>query len=87
MRFEDVVGEPAKRQEALERICAWLGIPLEGGLAEVCDALPAPVMATHQPRQRRWFDKAALLEQVLGRDDTRQVMERLGYGQDPRLWI
>ncbi len=86
IRFEDLVGPPSKRLEAFERLTGWLGIEIDEPLeAAIRDGMP-PVMATATPRQRRWFQKAAMIEPVLARPEIQEMAERLGYGQDPRTW-
>jgi len=84
--FEDVTGERAERREAWGRIEAWLGVDLGAEVARIVEHGLPPVMATHAPRRRRWFAKAAQLEPVLARRDTRELAGRLGYA-DPKSWV
>jgi len=86
-RFEHVVGSHAQRLEAFEALVRWLGVPFDDSLARLVETGLPPIMATTRPRHRRWFEKAALLEPVLVREDTRDTMERLGYDTDRDTWI
>lgn len=85
--FEHVIGSEQQREALLDRACAWLGIPFDEPLQDVVTSMPPPLMATSRPRHRRWFDKAALIEPVLERPDTRLLNERLGYVDDPDTWL
>ncbi len=86
VRFEDVVGDRATRRRAWGRIAAWLGVDLGLAVSDIVEHGLPPVMATHAPRRRRWFAKAAQLEPVLARADTRELAARLGYA-DPASWV
>jgi len=82
VRFEDVVGEPDVRREALDRLGGWLGLAPGGALQRIGDAGLPPIMATDAPRQRRWFARAEMLGPVLD-DNVRGLACDLGYnGQD-----
>lgn len=78
LRFEDVL----ETEAVLQRLFAWLGAEERPGLTR---DLPV-VMATGRPRQRRWFQRAALFEQILSDPANRALMERLGYDPDPATW-
>lgn len=80
LRFEDVVGEGRRR--AFGELFEWLGVPLDEGVRAAIEGGLPPVMATAPPRQRRWFEKAALIGPVLADPRVRRTAERLGYG-DP----
>jgi hypothetical protein len=84
LRFEDVVG-PA-RPAVFARVLAWLGVGDHPAFAEVVGGELPVVMATGRPRQRRWFARAALFEQILADPRNRALMERLGYDSDPASW-
>lgn len=85
LRFEDVVGDRARRGAVFARLCDWLGIPLAGPLLDaVTDGLP-PIMSTATPRHRRWFARAEQLATVLADPAVLSVAERLGY-VDPDTW-
>lgn len=86
LRFDELVGSPTVRESCLRRLCDWLGITLDTGLRRVLDEGLPPVMATSPPRQRRWFERADMLERVLRQPQVRETMERLGYGEDPQTW-
>lgn len=79
VRFEDVVGSPARRLAAFQSLADWLGVPLDRALLEVVDQGLPPIMATARPRQNRWYEKASLLGPVLATQPLRAVAERLGY--------
>lgn len=84
LRFEAFLTHPAG---AIEGLLPWLGAALrQGGAAMLSGALPA-VMSTHQPRFRRWFARADLLDDVLRDRRNLEVMDRLGYDPDPRSWL
>jgi len=84
LRFEDFLGDPPRH---LARVGGWLGAALDHQRAGALSrALPA-VMATHQPRHRRWFGRADLLEGVLTDPDNLSLMVRLGYELDPDGWL
>jgi len=87
VRFEDLIGTPAQARAALDRVVEWLGVSADPPLRQSTLLAMPPVMSTDKPRHRRWFEKAALLEPVLQRTDTQQLMERLGYDPDPQTWI
>lgn len=87
VRFEEVIGPSQERRDAFGRLGTFLGVSLQDSLtAALEDRLP-PLMATSPPRQRRWFERAALLQDVLRDPDNITVMERLGYELDPSTWI
>jgi hypothetical protein len=86
IRFEDVVCGSARRKETFEEIIHWLGIPADPALTRVVEEGLPPIMATDQPRHRRWYDKADLLEPVLASAPVRDLMEALGYDHDPATW-
>lgn len=87
VRFEDLIGEPEAARRALDRVIGWLGVAADPPLRQSTLLAMPPVMSTDTPRHRRWFEKAALLEPVLQRADTKRLMERLGYDPDPDTWI
>jgi hypothetical protein len=87
LRFEHVVGHHPQRIEAFERLADWLGLPGDPTLQRLVEAGLPPIMATSRPRHRRWYDRAALLEPVLVREETRAIMEELGYAADPATWL
>lgn len=86
LRFEDVVGATAARQELYDRLTRWLGVELDPALAAARDGTLPTVMATETPRRRRWFDRAELLSPVLADPASHELMERLGYDPDPDHW-
>lgn len=86
VQFEDIVGTFERRDAALRRIVEWLGITLDAPLTAAIRSGMPPVMATATPRQRRWFQKAVLLEPMLARPEIREMMERLGYDCNPTTW-
>ncbi len=86
LRFEDVVGARHRQERAMGELADWLGLPVHDELAAVLHrGLPA-VMATHQPRHRRWFARAGLLEPVLALPEVQSVREALGYPEDRSAW-
>jgi hypothetical protein len=86
VRFEDVTGGRRTRRAAFEAIFSWLDVPLDGAFASLVERDLPPVMATARPRQRRWFERADLLEPVLADPATVEVLDRLGYDPDPATW-
>lgn len=86
MRFEDVLGERSRQQGSMEALGRWLDLPLLDELGPVlAGALPV-VMATAQPRARRWFSRIELLTPILADPRHRELMEALGYDADPHTW-
>lgn len=83
VRFEDLLG-PARLQ-TFEQIFEWMGAPLDAPMREIIAAGVPPVMATERPRQRRWFERADLLEPVVAHPETMEIAHALGYG-DRTLW-
>jgi hypothetical protein len=87
LRFEEMMGAPQERRDAFDRLSAFLGLSLEDSVKAALDDRLPPLMATSRPRQRRWFERAALLQDVLQDPANIAVMERLGYELDPSTWI
>lgn len=85
--FEGVMDGPARRRETFEGLAGWLGISVNPELARVLEEGLPPIMATDQPRHRRWFARADLLDPILAQDGITCMMERLGYERDPTTWI
>lgn len=85
--FESVVGEKDERREAFRKLLGWLGVDMETPFVSLLDRGLPPIMATDQPRHRRWYRRAALLGPVLARKETCELMERLGYEQHPATWL
>ena len=86
LRFEDVVGPPARRRAAFADLVAWLGQP-PASMGRLLGRSVPPVMCTSRPRARRWYEKAALLTPVVEDPRVSAVMERLGYALDPDTWL
>ncbi len=86
VRFEDLVGERARRRRAWGRVTDWLGVRQGPALERIVEHGIPPVMATQAPRRRRWFAKATLLEPVLSEPRTRELAAELGYA-DPGSWV
>jgi hypothetical protein len=78
VRFEAALGNPEERQRTFTEVGHWLGIDPTPLTTAALGNLP-PVMATGQPRQNRWFQKAALLEPVLTEKNIRHLAAQLGY--------
>ncbi|XYI01395.1 sulfotransferase [Sorangium sp. So ce1128] len=86
LRFEDLVGPPASRLQALDRLLRWLGVAPESALTDLV-ARPLPVvMATQQPTRGRWRRRANLIAPLLEREPLRSLAARLGYGSDAAGW-
>jgi hypothetical protein len=85
--FEHAVGSHRQRLETFERLATWLRLPDDPTMDRLVAAGLPPIMATKRPRHRRWYDRAELLEPVLQRPDTRELMARLGYTDDPTTWL
>ena len=86
LRFEDIVGTPARQQRALAQLGEWLGAPIAADLGPVLVSGLPLVMATEQPRARRWFARIELLAPLLADPVHRHLMEELGYDPDPNTW-
>jgi hypothetical protein len=69
--------------DALEQ---WLGLPVSAELSAVLSGALPLVMATAQPRQRRWFARIGLLAPVLADPANLSIMKELGYDADPETW-
>ncbi len=87
LRFEHVVGSHQQRLEAFAVLTRWLDLPSDPTMDRVVASGLPPIMATSRPRHRRWYDRAELLEPVLAREDTRALMDALGYAPDPSTWL
>jgi hypothetical protein len=86
LRFEDVLGPPARQEPALRALAAWLDLPDPDALvAAFGPGLPS-VMATAQPRHRRWFNRIGTLEPVCARPLVAETRAALGYPADPEAW-
>lgn len=86
LRFEDVMGTPERQGTAVRALAQWLNQPIEAELIRTLrHGLPL-VMATAQPRHRRWFDRAAIIEPVCREPAVASVMAALGYPDDPAEW-
>lgn len=85
-RFEDLIGGPGRRDEALTSLCNWLGIPA-GPLIRVAAAGLPPIMTTSAPCNRRWQARGRELAPALEDARVREVMRELGYGDDPDEWL
>jgi len=84
--FEKVVGSVTDRMQAVDMLSQWLDIGLDPALREAFRRSLPPIMSTARPRRRRWFKRAALLSPLLERDEIRDMMACLGYGDEPALW-
>jgi len=86
LRFEDVLGSPDRQAAALGALSSWLGLAapddLVGGFGR---GLPL-VMATAQPRHRRWFDRIGTLEPLCAQPLVSDTRAALGYPADPEGW-
>ena len=71
VHFEDLFAS----REACRGLLDWLEVD-DPVLAEGPSSMPA-VMATARPRDRRWFDRAEELDQVIQRPDTLALASRL----------
>ena len=85
LQFEDVVGEPGARWQALSQLEDWLGVPA-GAVTSVSGADLPVVMATQRPAPRRWAARRPVLVDVLRDAETLRVATRLGYEPDPATW-
>jgi hypothetical protein len=85
--FEDLISSEEQARAAIDGLIDWLGVTPDRALSETTLLTMPLVMSTDKPRHRRWFDKAALLEPVLTRPDTRLLMAELGYDPDPETWL
>ena len=86
LRFEDVLGSRQRQEDAMGRLSDWLGAPVHDELAGVlAQGLPL-VMATEQPRHRRWFARVEMLGPVCAQPEVRAVLDALGYVGDPTGW-
>jgi len=87
LRFEDTVGAKERRRQVFEALTSWLGVPLDDPLDSLVETGLPPIMATSRPRNRRWFEKAELLDPVLADPRITDTMEHLGYATDRETWI
>ncbi|MFT5684602.1 MAG: hypothetical protein ACI8RZ_005546 [Myxococcota bacterium] len=87
LRFEDLIASEETARSAIDGLIDWLGITPDAPLSKTTLLTMPLVMSTDKPRHRRWFDKAALLDPVLARDDTRALMAELDYAPDPETWL
>ena len=87
IQFEDLIASEDRARAAIDGLIDWLDITPDRALSQTTLLTMPLVMSTDKPRHRRWFEKAALLEPVLAREDTGSLMEALGYDPDPETWI
>lgn len=87
IHFEDLIASETTARATIDRLIDWLGITPDKALAQTTLLTMPLVMSTDKPRHRRWFEKAALLEPVLKREDTGAVMTALGYAHNPETWL
>ena len=86
LRFEDVMGPPHRQDAAMGALADWLGVPVREELTRtLATALPL-VMATEQPRHRRWFARTDLLGPVCREPSVRETMAALGYPDAMDAW-
>ena len=84
--FEELIGPADVRARALDRL--GHGLRLAGGaLSPASFEALGPIMATHPPRQRRWFSRAGEIEDQLVDPRVVEITRRLGYGQDRSAWL
>lgn len=86
LRFEDVLGAPGRQSAAMDALADWLGVAVHHELSGVLARGLPVVMATHQPRHRRWFARADLLGPVCARPDVQATLAELGYSAHPDGW-
>lgn len=86
LAFEDVMANSARQAPALSALAHWLGVPVEPELTRILTGALPVVMATAQPRHRRWFARVDLLTPLLADPSLRELMERLGYDPDPSTY-
>lgn len=86
LRFEDALGPLHRQRPALDALEQWLGLPVAAELSAVLSGALPLVMATAQPRQRRWFARIGLLASVLADPANLSIMKELGYDADPETW-
>lgn len=86
LRFEDALGPSDRQRPALDALERWLELPVASELSAVLSGALPLVMATAQPRQRRWFARIGLLSPVLADPANLSIMKELGYGVDPETW-
>jgi hypothetical protein len=83
LHFEDFTADP---RPAVVGLLPWLQAPLYPGAEATLSAAFPAVMATRQPRHRRWFARATLLEEVLTDPRNLGLMAELGYDANPETW-
>jgi hypothetical protein len=85
IRYEDLIGPAARRQQVFEGIAVWLGME-RAALHHLSHLQLAPLNATHQPRIRRWQANRVVLEQVLKDESIHDTARSLGYGTSIDTW-
>ncbi len=86
LRFEDVLGDRPRQDAAMRALAAWLGVPVHDELTQTLQTGLPLVMATEQPRHRRWFARAELLGPVCAEPEVRETMAALGYPAEMDGW-
>jgi hypothetical protein len=86
LRYEDVVGEPARREAAAVALAGFLGVDAGVMRAAVLAGVP-PVMATAPPQRRRWSGSDNDLAPALAEPAIWETAAALGYEVEERLWI
>ena len=84
VQFEDLVGSPAARRKAFERVSSFLFG--DATLVHLASIQTRPVMATVPPRAGRWVARARQVMPFALNPDISSLLERLGYDQDPDTW-
>ncbi len=86
LRFEDVIGPNARQAEAMGALSDWLGVPVHDELEHTLTAGLPVVMATEQPRHRRWFRRIDMLGPLCATPRVAEMLQALGYPDHPDHW-
>jgi hypothetical protein len=86
LRYEDLVGDRARREQTGHALAGFLGIDVAAMRAAVLAGVP-PVMATAPPQRRRWSASDNDLAPALAEPAVWDVAAALGYEVEERLWI
>jgi hypothetical protein len=86
IKFEDIVRDSYSRRRIFDELFCWLGCALDQPIRSLLEGELPIVMATQAPATRQRRERTELIEPLLCDPRVIEVMERLGYGDQPSRW-